>query len=267
MQQVHRAPWAEFPDVILHTNATKLKAHPSYPAAKAGDTAAALEVAESLIRPNKVNIDFDVVVPVIQTDAYKHNALPRAAAFILAIKLNRKAFLDVYQTNEVSHTKADASTRILAQPHFAGVVEAGLRVLLLDDVVTFGSTIANLRGWLEHCGAHVVGCTSLGSGFASTKLVPPSDLLDRLDSRHPGHAELAHTFGFNQYCWTNREARFLLDRTDDQLSALVTAARTLYPSREETLNLENPAGQGRGPTRGSLDRGRSNNRSPDPPQR
>jgi hypothetical protein len=76
------------------------------------------------------------MVPVIQMDAAKHNALPRAAAFILAIKLNRQALLNTYQTNEVSHTKANAAIRILAQPHFAGV-EPGVRVLLLDDIVTF----------------------------------------------------------------------------------------------------------------------------------
>ncbi len=190
MQQVQRAPWADFPDVILHTNATKLKAQPSYRAAKAGDPASAIEVADAIIRPEKIDVDFDVVVPVMQMDTGKHNAIPKAAAFILAIKLNRKALLTVYQTNEVSHTKANAATRILAQPRFAGVVEPGLRVLLLDDVVTYGSTIANLRGWLEHCGARVVGCTSLAAGFASTKLVPPVDLLDRLDSRHPSHSEL-----------------------------------------------------------------------------
>ena len=259
MQQVHRAPWAEFPDVILHTNGAKLKAHPDYAAAKAGDLASGLKVAEALIRPHKVELDFDVIVPVKQLDTGQYNALPRAAAFILAIQLNRKALLSVYQTNEVSHTKADAATRILGQPHFAGVVEPGLRVLLLDDVVTLGSTVANLRGWLEHCGARVVGCTSLASGFASTKLVPPIELLDRLHSRHPNHADLAHTLGFNPYCWTNREARFLLERSDDQLKALITAARTLYPARAAILEPENRPDQ--------PDRSRVNGRSPDPPQR
>ena len=267
MQQVHRAPWAEFPDVILHTNGAKLKAHPSYADAKAGDPASALKVAEALIRPDKIDIPFDVIVPVKQIDTGQYNALPRAAAYILAIKLNRKVLLSVYQTNEVSHTKANAATRILAQPNFAGVVEPGLRVLLLDDVVTFGSTIANLRGWLEMCGAHVIGCTSLASGFASTKLVPPVDLLDRLDSRHPTHAELAQTFGFNQYCWTNREARFLLDRSDDELKALISAAKTLYPDRSVLLTRQIPRQQGRGPTPPPLDRGRANDHSPDAPER
>jgi hypothetical protein len=93
VQQVQRAPWTDFPDVILHTNATKLKAHPSYRAAKAGDPASAIEVADGIIRPEKIDVDFDVVVPVMQMDTGKHNAIPEAAAFILAIKLNRKALL------------------------------------------------------------------------------------------------------------------------------------------------------------------------------
>lgn len=267
MQQVHRAPWAEFPDVILHTNGATLKGHPEYAAAKAGNLEAGLNVAKALIKPDKINIPFDVIVPVKQIDTGQYNALPRAAAFILAITLNRKVLLSVYQTNEVSHTKAGAATRILAQPHFAGVVEPGLRVLLLDDVVTLGSTIANLRGWLQHCGAHVVGCTSLASGFASTKLVPPIDLMDRLDTRHPNHAELAHSFGFNQYCWTNREARFLLERSDEELHTLITTARGLYPGREALINPEPQPRQGRGPTLDSPSRGRPNDRSPDLPQR
>jgi len=74
VQQVQRAPWADFPDVILHTNATKLKAHPSYQAAKAGDPASAIEVADAIIRPEKIDVDFDVVVPVMQMDTGKHNA-------------------------------------------------------------------------------------------------------------------------------------------------------------------------------------------------
>jgi hypothetical protein len=60
VQQVHRAPWAEFPDVILDTNGATLKAHPGYAAAKAGDAEAALQVAESLVRPDKIHLDFDV---------------------------------------------------------------------------------------------------------------------------------------------------------------------------------------------------------------
>jgi hypothetical protein len=61
----------------------------------------------------KITEEREACIEVKQIDTGQYNALPRAAAFILAIKLNRKALLSVYQTNEVSHTKANAATWIL----------------------------------------------------------------------------------------------------------------------------------------------------------
>jgi hypoxanthine phosphoribosyltransferase len=54
-----------------------------------------------------------------------------------------------------------------------GKLERGTRVLIVDDVITFGSTLANLRGWIEKQGAKVVGATTLAAGFGATKLVFP----------------------------------------------------------------------------------------------
>ena len=73
----------------------------------------------------------------------------------------------------VSHTVAGAQTRILGQPMFSGTIQPGSRVLIVDDVVTYGSTLANLRGWLEQQGATVVGATTLAGGFSGTKLALP----------------------------------------------------------------------------------------------
>ncbi len=52
---------------------------------------------------------------------------------------------------------------------FDGKVEAGTRVLVVGDVVTYGSTIANLRGWLQQQGVIVVGSTTLAAEFGATK--------------------------------------------------------------------------------------------------
>jgi hypothetical protein len=73
-----------------------------------------------------------------------------AYALRLAKELRAEVFLDICQSNEVSHTGADAVTRILGQPTFVGQIARGRRVLIVDDVATFGSTLANLRGWIEH---------------------------------------------------------------------------------------------------------------------
>ncbi|MBV9489188.1 MAG: hypothetical protein JO069_05620 [Verrucomicrobia bacterium] len=82
------------------------------------------------------------------------------------------------QDNVVSHTGADAATRILAQPAFKGEVEPGLRVVIVDDVVSFGATLANLRGWLERQGAVVVGATTLAATYGGTKLKLPEGMIE-----------------------------------------------------------------------------------------
>jgi hypothetical protein len=56
---------------------------------------------------------------------------------------------------------------------FMGKIQPGSRVLIVDDVVIYGSTLTNLRGWLEQQGATVVGATTLTAGFGGTKLALP----------------------------------------------------------------------------------------------
>ena len=48
-------------------------------------------------------------------------------------------------------------------PAHARKEKPGLRGTLL--VATFGSTLANLRGWIDHQGAYVVRATILGATF------------------------------------------------------------------------------------------------------
>jgi orotate phosphoribosyltransferase-like protein len=246
VQPIYRVPWGDFPDVVIHTNVPTLRAHPAYQQAKLGDPDSALQVASKFVKATKVSLDFDVIVPVVQTDARKHNGIPAAAAFILGDRLNKQVIDNVFQTNEVSHTAASSSGRLLGQPSFAGVVPPGARALILDDVVTLGSTLANLRGWIQHCGATVVASTCLAAGFGATKLIPPASIREELDRCHPTHHELANRLGFDSSCWTNRESRFLLTQSSTTLSELLSTARSLYPSRAETLERLRMNEQGRG---------------------
>ena len=66
---------------------------------------------------------------------------------------------------------------------FMGKIQPGSRALIVDDVVTCGSTLANLRGWLKQQGATVVGATTLAAGFGGTKLALPDIVRDRLLDR------------------------------------------------------------------------------------
>jgi hypothetical protein len=109
-------------------------------------------------------------------DAGRKNAIPIAMAAILAQRLGLEPVGSITQTNDVAHTASNAPSRILAQPTFSGKIRPFARVLIVDDAVTFGSTIANLRGWIHQQRAVVVGCSCLAAAFGSTKLKPPQSI-------------------------------------------------------------------------------------------
>jgi len=165
--------WNAFPDITVQTTVAKLKAHPDYDAAESGDQDAALRVIDQLFKPGKLTDSCDFIVPVLQLDAGKQNMLAVAYAVRLAKEIGGEVFLRICQSNQVSHTGADAVTRILGQPTFVGQIAGGRRVLVVDDVPTFGSTLANLRGWIEHQGAHVIRATTLGATFGASWSKPP----------------------------------------------------------------------------------------------
>lgn len=166
-----------------------------------------------------------------------------AYAIALAKHFETDLELEILQANVVSHTTADAETRILGQPVYIGKLQRGSRVLIVDDVITFGSTLANLRGWIETQGATVVGATTLAAGFGATKLALPESIHDRLMEQFPIQAEaLAKELGFTVTadCFTNREARFLCGlKQERDIERLVATAREMNLPRQRVNPLEN----------------------------
>ena len=102
---------------------------------------------------------------------------------------------------------------------------------LVDDVVTFGSTIADLRGWSHPQRAAAIGCTCPAAAFGSAKLttrVNPRTTRPRSLQRRNADRDLAETLGFFGECWTNREARFLLQQPPETILELMQAAQAIY---------------------------------------
>jgi hypothetical protein len=229
--------------VIIQTTVTKLRSRPGYDQAKRGAGEAAFEVVGELIQPEKIPFAIDTVVPIMQFDRDKPNALPIVYAAALAKHFDAYLETGVRQVNIVSHTVAGAQTRILGQPMFIGAIQPGSRVLIVDDVVTYGSTLANLRGWLEQQGATVVGATTLAAGFGGTKVALPDIVWDRLLDRFSRPAEaLANELGFSADCFTNREARFLAGlKNEHEMQRLIVAAQelTLLQERQQSLGRTN----------------------------
>jgi hypothetical protein len=227
---IFRTPWNAFPDITVQTTVGKLKSHPDYHAAKAGDQDAALRVIDQVFKPGKLTDSCDLIVPVLQLDQGKQNMLAVAYALRLGRELGAEVFLGICQSNQVSHTGADAITRILGQPTFVGQIAPGRRVVIVDDVATFGSTLANLRGWIEHQGAHVIRATTLGATFGGTKLAQLKEALDKLLNRFPEVETLSRNLGFTPDCFTGRETYFPGTSSNrKQMQALVAASRRCEP--------------------------------------
>ena len=171
-----RVPWNGFPEVIVHSSIYKLKTLPDYYAAKWGNDRAAARIAWTLVRPEKIDTAVDFVVPVIQVDGGRYNAIPVALGAALAKSIGAKLWLDVCQINNVNHTDSGARGRLQNQPVFGGNVPRG-KCLICDDVVTYGATLANLRGFLVAAGAEVVVATTIGAAYGSTKLAPELNVM------------------------------------------------------------------------------------------
>jgi hypothetical protein len=119
---VYRSPWGDFPDVIVQTNVTKLQSHPGYRAAKGGDMVAAFQASGKCLETLKSSVGTGEIVAVAQFDRDKNNALPIAYAILLGREMGIPVNSTVVQENIVSHTGADAPTRVLGQPIFDGVI-------------------------------------------------------------------------------------------------------------------------------------------------
>jgi hypothetical protein len=204
-----RVPWQQFPEVVVHSSIHKLKTCFGYFSAKRGNHRIALRIAHALVKQPRFDRPIDFVVPVIQVDQGHYNALPVAFAAVLAKHLGAKLWLEVCQINKVNHTGANALDRLRNQPVFGGPVPTG-RCLICDDVVTFGASLANLRGFLVSSGAEVVAATAIGAGYGSTKLAPESSLIGKLRDRYDRELETqTAALGFGCECLTAREAYFL----------------------------------------------------------
>ncbi len=203
-----RVPWNGFPDVIVHSSIYKLKCLPAYYAAKRGGHKAAARIAHALVKTENIGA-VDFVVPVIQVDRGRYNAIPVAFGAVLAKHIGAKLWLDVFQINKVDHTDAGAQGRLQSQPVFDGASPNG-KCLICDDVVTYGATLANLRGFLISTGAEVVAATAIGAAYGSTKLAPELSLIVKLRRRYGEELErCTETLGFGSDCLTAREAYFL----------------------------------------------------------
>ena len=224
-----------FPDIAISTSIANLKTQAGYEEAKrGGDDAAAERIVNATFKAEKTvealglgDAGSVVVVPVglREDEEAALNRLPFALAARVAQALGATPKGGIVQVNVTRHTGAGMTERMVNRPTFAGTVEQGRRYVLVDDVVTSGSTLMELAAFIEANGGSVVGAVTLAAGRGSTRLKASAQTLQRLRERHGDReAEFRDAFGHGFDALTDREA-FDLARARDETIDRVVAGR------------------------------------------
>lgn len=175
-----------FPAVINHTSSAIARKHPDFHAAKHGDYDAALRLVDDLVKDDKVYY-IAKFYPNAHI-AYNHkmqggsiNMIPAAyAAKFSAMGMDVEH--NIIAVTDVSHTNASDISRISKRVRFEGDVKKGMDYILLDDFITSGAELRDMRDYIQSKGGNVVLMTTFGHGsFGKLRDIRISnDLIERL---------------------------------------------------------------------------------------
>ena len=249
-------PWPQdLRDAQIMTSVAALRAHEMYREAKAGSADHAWFVVTALSNAVKLKALHDqhpdaLLAPVRARERQGKNALPPALASAMATAHPSWTIdQEIAQRAGMGHTDATALARLANPAQFDGAVQAGKSYILLDDVLTSGSTINALRAHIEAGGGRVVAVTALAASGnpqtgAGQNLAPRPDVLQKLDAKF-GREQIKaflqeQNIAESSHALTNSQARYLLTfATLDRAGTALTAARisrdrpTTQPNRSD----------------------------------
>lgn len=220
--ETRRLPIPEGVDVFsLFDSDAKLKAHPAYVAAKAGDSKSALaliaDIALAEIYRSKHRFGPDsIFVAPFAREASGDNAIPQVLSEVFAALCGASADKDIVQVTKVYHTGADPMERLALRPEFEGAVQIGGRYVLVDDVISLGGTLAELSHYIQRNGGIVQDVAVIVNAGRNKSLRPDAKTLKTLKQRYAN--EIIEIFGIHVDALTANEAQYLVGfRSADEI--------------------------------------------------
>ncbi|MEI7671229.1 MAG: JAB domain-containing protein, partial [Deltaproteobacteria bacterium] len=181
-------PWpSDFPKSFSHTTVGKVTQHPDHEAAKAGDFDAARRLVADVVKPERIADLADrfpdaIIVPVVEQETKGINRIPKALAELYqacGLRMDDQ----MYQIGKAKRSGLDAAQRLLARKEFSGDVAKGEKYILVDDVLTQGGTIHELRHHIVNNGGEVVGVISLAFSAGSNIIAIKTETVNDLSGR------------------------------------------------------------------------------------
>ena len=157
-----------FPSVASTVSVGALMRHPMFDAAKRhGDIEAARRIALEL--PNWKALEVvgrrfafqNARLVVVGGDPSAPNQIPRAFGERLSEVTGCLLDNGILRSNSPKHTGKSALARLLSRAEYAGRLRRGAHYVAVDDVMTQGGTISELRQFINLHGARMVGVVTL----------------------------------------------------------------------------------------------------------
>lgn len=125
--------------------------------------------------------------------------------------LNLKLETGIVQADRSYRTQSDGVGRLLKRVGFDGRVVKGRNYLIVDDVVTQGGTLADLKGYIEQNGGNVIGASVLSGKAHSAKMEVRKATLGQLRKQAGKKLEIwwQEQFNYDFSKLTESEARYL----------------------------------------------------------
>lgn len=243
----------DFPNVITHTSSTKIKNHPLFESAKNGDLFSCARLVSDLLKVDRVDklkelYPNAIIVPVMGIEDNK-NKIPLA----MARAINRLTGLEVEtritKNNLTQHTNKGALERFLSRASFEGVVQKEKDYIIVDDVVTQGGSLNELRNFIQENGGRVVAASTLGYTQFATELTIKKEMIEKIERKFGRYEteELIKGIGVGTRLehLTNSEGRLLTSFSSlDRIRERISEIQYRYSGRISQRDIQQDANRG-----------------------
>jgi hypothetical protein len=219
----HTSNWpSDFEDAIVHTTLKKIKDDYKelFDNAKNGDIEDAIRLVHKVIKEERIKRLAEKYPNAIVCFPYKNgngkeNQIPVAFAQVFE-DFGLRVGNIICVTNP-HHRGADDLSRLIIRTRYEGEVEKGKDYIIIDDQISSGATLRDLKDYICNNGGKLRAITALTASFGGTRIIPEREAIELINKNGITNEQLKKLgITDNIYGITNAEARRIIRLTKSE---------------------------------------------------
>ena len=144
-----------------------------------GNMSSALRLVDKFVDNDTINDLKDYknakIIPIIDKDN-QSNFIPKAFVLTVSERTGIPIYTEIVKSNQHRGMKLSAIERMIEKPNFKGIVEKGQTYVIVDDILTKGSTVKKLIEYIHKKGGKVARVVTLSNSDSKTLMVTEETL-------------------------------------------------------------------------------------------